>query len=464
MSGEQPSRKRFLACLLGCSAARRPLMATELWLKFTDESGETKRVSVEGEKFVVGRHSENDLSIPESSLSRKHLKIERFGDVFVVSDLGSSNGTKLNGTKLEQPAALKNGDRLNPGGGIEIEIEIISDQENFNVSAGAAAEAKSEEQAETASQVSGGDVLSASNGAAGGNSIPMSFFILAPLLGFCFLGLIGGGIYFFSGRTQIASNRDSNFIYSDTPARTPRPEKTLDDEDETPEPTAKPTASAAETPSNSSTDSNAVSTPTPQIADDADKIERGALAFTRRIAINDNNYVFSRSQIGEIGSRVKSLSGSSALRDNLKAVRQNASQFEQLAQSKGLKPQFLAIAALARIGNNRGNPQQTAQEMLPVLGELKISLGNELTDDNLLIVAAFDQGTRGEFRAMRTTVEVLSKQSGVDARKARTVWYLREKGKLSDAQYEFVLRFLAIGAISQNPKDFNVQAEPVIFN
>ena len=135
-----------------------------------------------------------------------------------------------------------------------------------------------------------------------------------------------------------------------------------------------------------------------------------------------------------------------------------------MAKSKGLKPQFLATAALARIGSQRGNPLQTAQSMLNVLGELKNVLGNELADENLLIIAAFEQGERGEFREMRNTVEVLSKQPGVDADRARTIWYLREKGKLSDAQYEFALRFLAIGTISQNPKDFNVETDAVVFN
>jgi hypothetical protein len=432
---------------------------TELWLKFTDSNGETKRVLVEGEKFVVGRHSENDLSIPESSLSRKHLKIERFGDVFVVSDLGSSNGTKLNDANLEQPAALKKGDVLNLGGGIEIEVEIVSDAEGFGGSAAAdAAEKESEEQAEIASRVAGADVVAASS-AGGGNSVSMSFFVLAPLLGFCFLGVIGGGIYLLSGGASTAKKTDSNFIRSDTP--TPRPDKTVDEEDETPKPTTKPTENVSVAPSVAPTD--APSTPSPN-TDDADKVERGALAFTRRIALNDNNYVFSRAQIAEIARRVKNFSGSGALRDNLKAVRQNSAQFERLAASKGLKPQFLAAAALARLGNNRGDPLQTAQTMLPVLGELKITLGNELADDNLLIIAAYDQGERGENRAMRNTVEVLSKEPGVDVRRARSIWYVREKGKLSDAQYEFALRFLAIGAIAQNPKDFGVETEPVVFN
>src|SRR6476660_6073764 len=103
-------------------------MMTELWLKFKDEKGADRRVLVEGSKFVIGRHSENDLSIPNGKLSREHVKIESFGEVYVVSDSGSSNGTTLNGADLRDPVALKDGDKLNLGGGLEIEIEMLSDK------------------------------------------------------------------------------------------------------------------------------------------------------------------------------------------------------------------------------------------------------------------------------------------------------------------------------------------------
>ncbi|HEX8369269.1 MAG TPA: FHA domain-containing protein [Pyrinomonadaceae bacterium] len=427
---------------------------TELWLNYTDETGETKRVLVEGDRFVIGRHSENDLSIPDGSLSRRHAQIERFGDVFVVSDLDSSNGTTLNGANLEKPAALKKGDKFNLGGGFEFEVELISDDEN----PGDAAQKDSEEQAEIASGVSEKDLVSASSAAPAGNSVSMNFFILAPLLGVFVLLFVVGGLFLLSGGGKEVSGNRGNFIYSETPERTPRAANTGD---ETPTPSVKPTAGASPTPSNSTVNS---SSPTPQNSGELDKIERSALLFTRRIAVNDNNYVFARPQLNEISNRLKNFKDSDALRENLKAVKQNASQFEQMAKSKGLKPQFLATAALARIGNQRGNPLQTAQSMLNVLGELKISLGNELADENLLIIAAYEQGERGEFRAMRNTVEVLSKQPGVDSDRARTIWYLREKGKLSDAQYEFALRFLAIGTVSQNPADFNVDTDAVIFN
>ncbi len=80
---------------------------TELWLNFKDEKGKDQRVLVEGKNFIIGRHSENDLCIPSGKLSRQHVKIESFAEVFIVSDCGSSNGTTLNGDDLSEPVALK---------------------------------------------------------------------------------------------------------------------------------------------------------------------------------------------------------------------------------------------------------------------------------------------------------------------------------------------------------------------
>jgi hypothetical protein len=46
----------------------------------------------------------------------------------------------------------------------------------------------------------------------------------------------------------------------------------------------------------------------------------------------------------------------------------------------------------------------------------------------------------------------------------RTIWFLKKQGKISDSEYQFALRFLAIGTIMQNPKDFGVESPAVIFN
>jgi len=103
--------------------------------------------------------------------------------------------------------------------------------------------------------------------------------------------------------------------------------------------------------------------------------------------------------------------------------------------------------------------------MLPILNDLKITLDNKLADDNLMIIAAYERGAAGKPRSLQSTLEALSKTSqNVSPREIRSIWFLKDKGKLSDAEFNFALQFLAIGAITQNPKDFNINAEAITFN
>ena len=50
---------------------------------------------------IVGRSPDCDLVIPHKSISRTHLKINKQGQSFFITDLGSSNGTKINNLPLE---------------------------------------------------------------------------------------------------------------------------------------------------------------------------------------------------------------------------------------------------------------------------------------------------------------------------------------------------------------------------
>ncbi len=85
------------------------------------------------ELFVIGRTTENDLCIPDNRLSREHVRIENYAANFYVSDAGSSNGTTLNGAPRKSSSLLKNGDRLNLGGAVEIKVEAEAEQRLFSV-------------------------------------------------------------------------------------------------------------------------------------------------------------------------------------------------------------------------------------------------------------------------------------------------------------------------------------------
>jgi len=68
-----------------------------------------------GTVTTVGRSAGNDIVLPDSYLSAKHALFRADGQQFAVEDLASTNGTFVNGTRLAQAAALKNGDRITLG-------------------------------------------------------------------------------------------------------------------------------------------------------------------------------------------------------------------------------------------------------------------------------------------------------------------------------------------------------------
>ena len=64
----------------------------------------------------MGRDPTAAVPIDHTSVSRRHAQVSLSGDGATIEDLGSRNGTYLNGQLLEASAALKDGDviRLGP--------------------------------------------------------------------------------------------------------------------------------------------------------------------------------------------------------------------------------------------------------------------------------------------------------------------------------------------------------------
>ncbi len=75
------------------------------------ESGSPEKVSLDTLPFTIGRDHTADLRINSSQISREHVVISRDGDAYRVRDLGSTNGTSLNGQPIEE-SSLRDGDVL----------------------------------------------------------------------------------------------------------------------------------------------------------------------------------------------------------------------------------------------------------------------------------------------------------------------------------------------------------------
>ena len=433
----------------------------ELWLNFTDADGYSKRILVEREDFVIGRHPDNDLGIAIDKLSRQHLRIERFGDTFTVSDCGSSNGTTLNYEDLNQSAKLRNGDILNLGGGLEIEVEIVSERKTENNAP--------VNVAETAPKPTENRSPSNQNVPASFGGVSSNFFFIAPALGLVILLLVGGLFFAFSGNSDDEDNENREI------AETNEREERNNSRENRKTPRDDKTPSSSPSPASSSNDVNSTPTPTtngttqiPTVSTEIEKVKKNATEFMRRIAQNDANPFLTQEHAEKVNQKIKNFRNSASLADNLRAVKKDAAQFETLANSQNLKPQFLAAAALNEIGNAGGNPLETARTMLPILAQLKIRLDNQFADDNLLIIAAYDQGKQKNYNTLQSKLEGLSKTLSkkgvsVNPRELRTIWFLKANNKLTDAEFEYAVNFLAVGVIMQNPKEFGVNAESVVF-
>ena len=71
-------------------------------------------MSVDRDWVVIGRGRGSDIVIAEPTMSRAHAAIGFDGEHFFVQDLGSTNGTRVNGS-VEHKARLKNGDEVQLG-------------------------------------------------------------------------------------------------------------------------------------------------------------------------------------------------------------------------------------------------------------------------------------------------------------------------------------------------------------
>ncbi|MFH0902233.1 MAG: GGDEF domain-containing protein [Pseudomonadota bacterium] len=73
-----------------------------------------KRFVLDKVAFVLGRGSDSDIQIDRDSVSRRHARIFRTDDEWIVEDLGSTNGSYVNDRPIQQ-AVMKDGDLLKIG-------------------------------------------------------------------------------------------------------------------------------------------------------------------------------------------------------------------------------------------------------------------------------------------------------------------------------------------------------------
>ena len=80
-----------------------------------EHHGMIVRHPLQGDETRVGRGSTNDLVLASQTVSRNHAVVRREGDALQIEDLGSLNGTRVNGTAVTGQASAALGDTVEFG-------------------------------------------------------------------------------------------------------------------------------------------------------------------------------------------------------------------------------------------------------------------------------------------------------------------------------------------------------------
>jgi hypothetical protein len=72
----------------------------------------------------LGREAGNDLVIEDPQISRRHARLTRQGNSYLLEDLGSTNGTFVNGSRVSTPVLLANGDLIGLADTVVLAVQI----------------------------------------------------------------------------------------------------------------------------------------------------------------------------------------------------------------------------------------------------------------------------------------------------------------------------------------------------
>lgn len=71
-----------------------------------------QRWTIENEEFLIGRGHDCQIVLPERQVSRHHVRIKQENNRYILHELGSKNGTYLNGNQISGTVTLTDGDEI----------------------------------------------------------------------------------------------------------------------------------------------------------------------------------------------------------------------------------------------------------------------------------------------------------------------------------------------------------------
>lgn len=84
-------------------------------LHFSDGPLSGRVIRLDRDVATLGRRNDNAYVVPDPRISRVHAEVRRESSAVIVTDLGSSAGTKVNGVVTEGPKVVHHGDKISFG-------------------------------------------------------------------------------------------------------------------------------------------------------------------------------------------------------------------------------------------------------------------------------------------------------------------------------------------------------------
>lgn len=98
-----------------------------------EKNGRPQTREFQQDEVTVGRVQGNDIVLPKSNISKRHCRLYKQGDAWLLADANSTNGTFLNGNKIVQAEVLGPGDKIQLG---DFTVELLlSDAPEHSVAA-----------------------------------------------------------------------------------------------------------------------------------------------------------------------------------------------------------------------------------------------------------------------------------------------------------------------------------------
>lgn len=85
-----------------------------------------KTFPMEGDVLTIGREASNAIAINDAEVSRKHAQLVFQGGKYIITDLGSTNGTFVNGQRLTGQHVLQPGEIISLGEQISLLYEVVA--------------------------------------------------------------------------------------------------------------------------------------------------------------------------------------------------------------------------------------------------------------------------------------------------------------------------------------------------